>query len=288
VPLVSRGRAFGTFNLVRFEGRPPFSEDDRAFVEEFARRAGLALDNARHFEAARDAARVREEFLSIAAHELKTPLNSLGLHVQALLQSAEEGEALASEAVVRKLRTVRKQTQRIGGLVEELLKLSALSNGRLALERRPMALGALVREVAQRLSEASPRVPVRVSVVEDGVGEWDRERLDQVLTNLVENGLKYGGGRPVDVRVGRCGQDAEVAVSDTGIGIGPEALGRIFGRFERAVSERHYGGFGLGLWIARELVEAHGGTLTVESAPGQGATFFVRLPRAAPGEGEGR
>jgi signal transduction histidine kinase len=286
VPLVSRGRAFGTFNLVRFEGRPPFDEEERVFVEEFARRAGLALENARHHETAEDAARVREEFLSIAAHELKTPLNSLGLHVQSLLQSAEKGEALSSEAVIRKLRTVRKQTQRIGALVEELLKLSRLSNGRLALDRRSLDLGALARDVAQRLSENSPRVPIHVSAEDGIIGDWDRDRLDQVLTNLIENGLKYGGGRPVDVRVRRCGTEAQVSVSDTGIGIDRASLERIFGRFERAVSERHYGGFGLGLWIARELVEAHGGTITVESEPGKGSTFCMRLPM--PGAGEGK
>ena len=118
-------------------------------------------------------------------------------------------------------------------------------------------------------------------------GSWDRLRLEQILTNLLSNAVKYGAGRPISVEVGAAGpgDDAEawIAVRDRGIGMSEGELGRIFGRFERAVSERNYGGLGLGLWIVRQVVDAMGGSISVESQPDRGSTFTVRLPRRARG-----
>jgi len=116
-------------------------------------------------------------------------------------------------------------------------------------------------------------------------GFWDRWRLDQILTNLLSNAIKYGQGRPISIEFGPVGpehgSDVSIAVRDRGIGMSPDALGRIFDRFERAVTDREYGGFGLGLWIARQVVQAMDGTITAESEPGRGSTFTVRLPRGA-------
>ncbi|MFY0525008.1 sensor histidine kinase [Archangium gephyra] len=115
-------------------------------------------------------------------------------------------------------------------------------------------------------------------------GWWDRLRLEQVVTNLVSNAIRYGAGRPIHARVEVVGENARLVVRDEGIGIPPEALERIFGKFERAVSERHSGGLGLGLYITHSIVEAMGGTIRVESRPGQGSTFTVELPRSPPPE----
>jgi signal transduction histidine kinase len=124
-------------------------------------------------------------------------------------------------------------------------------------------------------------IDVRVKGVVDGL--WDRTRLEQILTNLLSNAVKYGAGRPISVEVSGtgAGNDAEawIAISDRGIGMSTEDLGRIFGRFERAVSARNYGGLGLGLWIVRQVVDAMGGSISAESEPGRGSTFTVRLPR---------
>jgi signal transduction histidine kinase len=113
------------------------------------------------------------------------------------------------------------------------------------------------------------------------IGHWDRLRLEQVVSNLIANAIKYGAGRPVEVRVSRGGSYALLEVRDHGIGVAEEDHDRIFQRFERAISGAHYGGFGLGLWISREIVLAQGGFIELESAPGKGATFTVRLPLEA-------
>ena len=111
------------------------------------------------------------------------------------------------------------------------------------------------------------------------VGLWDPERIDSVITNLLGNAIKYGEGKPITVGVDDLGGEARITVHDVGIGIAPEDQERIFGRFERAVSIRHYGGFGVGLWISRQIVEAHGGRIEVTSAPGGGSVFAVVLPK---------
>ncbi len=118
------------------------------------------------------------------------------------------------------------------------------------------------------------------------IGSWDRFRVETVVSNLLSNAIKFGGGAPVEVSVKSDGLDARLTIADRGAGISPEDQARIFERFERAVSERHYGGFGLGLWISRQIVEAHGGTIRVASKPGEGSVFVVSLPLEAPAQAE--
>jgi signal transduction histidine kinase len=168
-------------------------------------------------------------------------------------------------------------------LIDELLDVSRITSGRLTLEREQMDLGDLAREVVDRYAPEAQRAgsTVTLEAAGDTRGNWDRARLDQVLTNLLSNAVKYGAGKPI--HVGVIGPSASenkvrVIVQDQGIGIEASAQARIFGRFERAVSDRHYGGFGLGLWIVRELVEAHGGSVHFESEVGRGSTFVVELP----------
>jgi signal transduction histidine kinase len=155
---------------------------------------------------------------------------------------------------------------------------------RLRLELGEVDLTQVVREVLERFQEEAQRMGTGVELrgAEPVVGRWDRGRLEQVVTNLVSNALKYGAGAPVEVEVRSSGSMALLEVKDHGIGIAPEDLERIFGKFERAVPVRKYGGFGVGLYIVRQLVEALGGAVEVESAPGAGTTFHVVLPLAGP------
>jgi signal transduction histidine kinase len=231
---------------------------------------------------AQAAVRLRDEFLGIAAHELRTPLTSLTLQLQLLHRQLGREEPLDARRLARGVSTSERQTARLAKLVDSLLDVSRLTQGRLELQLEELDLAEVAREVARRFeTEAQAHgVALSVDAPEPVRGRWDRLRLEQVLTNLLSNALKYGPGAPVQVRVRPEGSGARVEVQDWGIGIAPEDAPRIFERFERAVSSRHYGGLGLGLFITRQLVEALGGRIVVASAPQQGSTFTVMLPTA--------
>jgi signal transduction histidine kinase len=173
-----------------------------------------------------------------------------------------------------------RQVKRLASLVHQLLDVSRLAAGRLALELEQFDLVDLVRDVASRFADEEARGGSSIAVVADGPieGRWDKLRIDQVLTNLLTNAVRYGQREPVDVTVAAENGLAVLRVRDRGIGIALEDQGRIFERFERAAPLRNYGGVGLGLWIVKELVAALGGNVSVTSEPGEGATFTVELP----------
>ncbi|QDE93789.1 PAS domain-containing sensor histidine kinase [Myxococcus xanthus] len=227
-----------------------------------------------------EAIRLRDEFLTVASHELKTPLTPLSLKLQTLARATRErrGPELL-ERLPADLEVMQRQVKRLSTLVGELLDVTLISSGHLRLELEPVDLGALVQEVAARFEGESQRTGTPIQAeLDEVVGQWDRGRLEQAVSNLLSNALKYGVGHPVHLQVGRTAEHAWLSVRDEGIGIPPEAVGRIFEKFERAVSERHYGGLGLGLYVTRQNVQAMGGTIDVRSTLGQGATFTVRLP----------
>jgi PAS domain S-box-containing protein len=279
VALRSRGRTLGSLILLRAAGRCPL---DPELAQQLAQRAAMAIDNARLYDQAQQAIRVREEFLSIASHELRTPLTPLRLHLHDLLRRARSAGLAAQppDIVTTRLESASRQVDRVSRLVSNLLDVTRIVSGHVSLEREQVDLAALVREVLERADPEVQRGNYRIQLETTGavIGSWDRLRIDQVVTNLVSNALKYGQGRPVDIKVTREGGRARLSVRDHGIGIPSDQLERIFGRFERAASERTYGGLGLGLYIVRRFVEAHGGLVRVESPPGEGATFTVELP----------
>jgi len=231
----------------------------------------------------RDALRARDEFLSIAAHELKTPMTVLRLHLERLHLLAARGatETLPRSAVEKALAPALRQLARLQQLLEMLLDVSRVGDRRLRLDVGTVDLVEVTRDVAQRLEPPARNadVELRLELPPAPIVLFgDRLRLEQVLNNLLTNAIKYGEGRPVHVRVEEAAEDVVLTVRDAGIGIAPEDQARIFQRFERATSTRQSESLGLGLYIARELVSAHGGTISVRSTPGQGATFEVRLP----------
>jgi PAS domain S-box-containing protein len=280
LPLLARGRALGALTLATAESGRRYEAADLTLGWELGRRAGMAVDNARLYREATDAVRVRDEFLSIASHELRTPLAALMLQVSGVLRLLQKGTPLGPERIVDRLEKAASSGARLEKLIDELLDVSRITSHRLKLERETVDLVALVEETVARMAEAASRAGSPIQLVASGPvsGSWDRLRIDQVITNLLSNAIKYGAGQPVQVTVGEGGGRAVLTVKDAGIGIEPEHQGRIFDRFERAVSDRHYGGLGLGLWITRQIVEAHGGSIRVVSAPGEGATFTVELP----------
>jgi signal transduction histidine kinase len=232
------------------------------------------------------ALRARQDFLSIAGHELKTPLTSVMLNLHAMDVALQARLNIDDDRVLARWQALGRELRRLDRLVEQLLDISRITAGKMPLIPERVDLGELVREVVDRFWSPSME-PGIIDVKQTGPveGFWDRWRLDQILTNLLSNAIKYGQGRPISVEFGPVGpedgSDVSIAVRDRGIGMSPDVLGRIFDRFERAVTDREYGGFGLGLWIARQVVQAMDGTITAESEPGRGSTFTVRLPRGA-------
>ncbi|MFY2558673.1 GAF domain-containing protein [Corallococcus terminator] len=281
VPVRTRGRTLGVITLGTSPPQRPLAMSDVSMMEELARRVAVALENASLYRDAQAAVRLRDEFLSVASHELKTPLTSLKLQHGLIDRSLGSD---SREKVAPRLSTAMRQVQRLASLVDHLLDVSRVSLGRLALEPTEVDLGQAVLDAVERMEEvfAVAGCSVRVDIPEPLQGRWDSLRLDQVLVNLLTNAAKYGAGRPVQVTASTAdGDQVRLSVRDEGIGISETALPRLFGRFERAVSERHYGGLGLGLYISRQIVEAMGGRIEVESREGVGSVFTVHLPRAA-------
>jgi PAS domain S-box-containing protein len=282
VPIATGERpALGALTLVSAESGRRYDRADLALAEELGRRAALAIENSRHYREAREAIAVRDEFLSVAGHELKTPLAALLLQLQSLCRLAERGDLSTDSARTgERLSKTALLGKRLDRLVKELLDVSRITSGHLTLEPQECDLGALARDVAARFEDEAQAAGCAIQLrLEEGVvGQWDRGRVDQVITNLLANAVKYGRGKPIEVSVGTAGGKARLAVRDHGIGIAPEHQERIFGRFERAVSERNYGGFGLGLWIVGQIVDSHRGQVHLESKVGKGATFVVELP----------
>jgi len=189
--------------------------------------------------------------------------------------------ARTPEDAAPRLDVIRRQILRLDRLVNELLDVSRIAAGKLPMVREEVDLAALAQEVVERLADEAKTAGSELTVHAPAavVGQWDRMRLDQVITNLVTNAMKYGRRRPIEVTVTADAGTAWLRVEDQGIGIAPEHHARVFERFERAVAERAFGGLGLGLWIVARIVGDLGGKVHVESALGAGSTFVVALPR---------
>ena len=284
VPITTRSGTIGVIVLAGGSARRRYDESDLTQAVELARRAALATDNTELFTQKTRAVELRDNFLATASHELRTPLTSLGLHLDALMMEAkvlskkEPGLSRFQESLNRAMF----HSERLGGLIRQLLDVSRLREGNtLDIAREMVDLNNLVREVADRFTDEAARASCALEVTLPGqavIGYWDPLRLDQVVTNLIGNAIKYGAGKPVQVEVSAGKDRARLVVRDHGIGIPPGDIDRIFGKFERAVPERHYGGLGLGLWITRQALEAMGGTIQVASTQNVETAFTVELP----------
>jgi signal transduction histidine kinase len=284
---VARGRTIGAMTLVRSSGEKPLTAQDLGFAEELASRAAMALDNAILYREAREAIAARDEFLSVASHELNTPLATLTLQLDEILLRARNND---HEIPDRGVVLARRQVERLSRLVSNLLDVSRISAEQIQLRLTEVDLTATTREVMDQFAAELSRAGCATDLVATRavVGRWDPLRLEQVIANLLSNACKYGAGKPISVSVEMEGDLARLSVRDHGIGIAPSDHERIFERFERAASARHYGGLGLGLYITRQVVEAHGGTIRVVSHTGAGSTFAVELPLAIPARRESK
>ncbi|HZW89653.1 MAG TPA: PAS domain-containing sensor histidine kinase [Myxococcaceae bacterium] len=227
---------------------------------------------------AEEAVRLRDEFLSIAAHELRTPLSAVQLQLQALLERPEGLDPRTRAKVERACRS----GERLVTLVDTLLDVSRITTGSFNLVLSRFDITVAVQEVVDRFREHAIRAGSSVTVRSEGVleGRWDRLRIEQVATNLLTNALKYAAGTPVEITLTGTEHDVTMMVSDAGPGIPPSEQERIFLRFERAAPMRNFGGLGLGLYVARQIVEAHGGQIQLAHPVPKGAHFVIRLPRS--------
>lgn len=219
----------------------------------------------------RRALRVRDDFISLASHELRTPLAILHLQAQSLQRAPGD--------IVEKTGRIARTAHRITSLIDQLFDVARLDHERLELERRDVDLDVITRDVVGHFEEELERFECPLTLTSESVvGSWDPIRVGLVVSNLLANAIKYGRRAPIEIAVSSDGSHGVLSVRDHGIGIAAEDHGRIFQRFERAAPSENYGGLGLGLWITRAIVEQHGGMIAVESAPGEGALFTVRLP----------
>jgi signal transduction histidine kinase/PAS domain-containing protein len=280
-PLVHRRQILGHITMLRDAGRPAYTPEDETLLEDLAHRAAQAIENARLYGQAQAAVAARDEFLSIASHELRTPLTSLRLALENLRRiTGREVAASPSPQLERVLAASERAGQRLEKLVEALLDVSRIHMGRLELDVEELDLADVVDEAVASVDDELRQSGSTVDVQgEPTLGHWDRLRLGQVLVNLLANAVKYGAGKPIEIRYGARDTRAWLSVRDHGIGIDAADQRHIFERFERAVSSQNYGGLGLGLYIVKRILEAHGGTVRVESRPGEGASFEVEVPR---------
>jgi PAS domain S-box-containing protein len=280
VPLTARGHTLGAITFLSSTAARRYRAADLTQAEDLARRAALAVDNARLYREAQDAIQTRDEFMSVAAHELKTPITSLRGYAQLVLRQLDRDGVLDPVRVKRALEVIDQQSDKLANLVSQLLDVSRIEAGRLVLDRQVVDVSSLVENVVTAAQASTTkhtltmRSPIWVRALVDPL------RLEQVMTNLVGNAIKYsprGGGIDIQIDVARP-DTLRITVTDQGIGIAPEHRAYIFDRFYQAHGPGHFGGMGLGLYISRQIVELHHGRIEAEFPSEGGTRFVVTLP----------
>jgi PAS domain S-box-containing protein len=271
VPIQHRGHAVGNLYLSKPPGEAPFSEEDQSVVELLASHAAIAIENARLYDQLQAAVRAREEVLSVVSHDIRNPLGAIAMREEILERTGGAHPEAHAQAVLRAVGTAQR-------LIDGLLDAASLDAGQLRLELDEHDVDAIIADVVDVIAPvaASREVAIHRDVPAGLRLRCDQARLSQVISNLLGNAVKFTGPKgAIAIRAERAGAELVIAVADTGTGISPDALPRVFDRYFTKGGQK---GTGLGLYIARGIVEAHGGRIWVTSTPGRGSTFFVALP----------
>ena len=279
VPLTTRGQTLGTLSLVSECRDQPFTAFDLAFAEELGRRIASGIDNAQLYSDAQRAIRMREDVLAIVSHDLRNPLSSISLNADQLLHGPEK---IAPQRVTKHAQAIRRNVERMDRLIGDLLDVASIDGGRLSLELKPNRVRGLVAEALSMFEVQASGRSIRLlsSSLPDVDLLCDRERVLQVLSNLIGNALKFSAeGRSIALQGELRGRVVKFSVSDEAVGITPDQIEHIFERYWQA-PEALRKGSGLGLYIAKGIVEAHGGRIWVDSTPGVGSTFSFTIPLA--------
>lgn len=277
-PLIARERVIGAITFSSVQPERYYTREDLDFAQELARRIALTLDNARLYQEAQKAIQVRDDFISIASHELRTPVTSLKLYVAVLQkQLARVGE----ENVVHSLTKMDAQLNKLTQLIKDLLNVSKIEVGRLDFQQELFDLNEVVKETVEQIQPTTRKHDIHIEGMISQPAWGDKERVGQVITNLLTNAIKYSPqADTIIVRVTSTPDAAVVSVEDFGIGIEQEHIHAIFERFYRVSDpdEKTFPGLGIGLYISHEIIKRHGGTLSVESEKGRGSVFSFTLP----------
>jgi signal transduction histidine kinase len=255
-------------------------------IREFNRKEKNLLNKIDELESkysqAQQEIKIREEFISIASHELKTPLTSTLLKLQGALHNIKNTSLadFSVQKLLEMLESAEGQTQRLAKMINDLLNVSIIRTGRLDLELEELDLNQLVKEVVVNFKERAEKEGYKITSVLDGEIKIraDKIRITQVISNLLSNAMKYGQNKPIEIKVSKELNTAKIIVKDQGIGIPRPEQEKIFALFERVVNNSEYKGLGIGLYISNQIVKAHKGKVKVESSEGKGATFIVELP----------
>ena len=229
------------------------------------------------------ALQMRDEFMSMVVHELRTPLSVLAMEVRVRQHQVAAGNStfFSAENLSRMFERDQRQVRSLTRLIDDMLDVSQIQHGKMSIRRGPCDLAAMLRRVVAEVQGQRSDVPIMLKADGvDAVGEWDEFRLEQVVVNLLTNALRYGAGKPVRVELEQLPGATAIRVTDQGVGIAPDDRARVFEQFVRVGDRMRTPGLGLGLYITKQLVEAHGGTISVESTLGEGSTFTVALPIA--------
>ncbi len=287
VPLVARDRPLGTLTLVSTSPERRYDETTVALAEAIATRSAFAIENAWLYQAAQSATRARDEVLDLVSHDLRNPLSAISMCAR-VLQEHPPGDAGARNELTG---AILESTHLMQRLIQDLLDVSAIESGRLTMHREPARISAIVDAVipmVQHAADARGLTLSRTLLEPVPAVDVDAMRIEQVLANLMVNAVKFTDtGGTVSVHVDATPPFVYVQVRDTGCGIPPDALPHIFNRYWHAGRQSPLESTGLGLSIARGIVDAHGGTIAVASAVGVGSTFTFTLPIAGAGEAEG-
>lgn len=281
LPLVIASEAFGALSF-SFAKKSGFTKDEKDFMMALARQCAQAIHRSQLYDNAKIAVEVRDEFLSIASHELRTPLTPLKLQLQGLSRQIKSGkiDKMTPEQWQKIAETSDRQINRLSTLIDDLLDVSRITSGKLNLKKEHFSLKQMIDEVirqyAQQLRDAHALTDLVVE--QDSIGFWDKVRIEQVFINLLTNATKYAPNKPIHITISTDNRVAKIKVRDEGPGIKPEDRERIFNRFERVASRENVGGLGLGLYISKQIVEAHMGKIYVESSSETGSIFTVELP----------
>lgn len=280
VPVVARHRLVGLLILGRSPSSEPYSFDDLTLAAELAGRVALAVDNARLYRDAQEAIRARDEFLAMAAHELKTPVTSLKGFAQLAVRLINKADNPDLSQIRQAMQVIDQQSDKLTNLMQSLLDVSRIESNRLAVDLKVGDVSSIVRDAVEKLAVTSGRHNILVQAPSSAPALVDSVRLEQVITNLIDNAIKFSpDDKPIEVDVLTPASDTvQLSVRDYGIGIPPEQQKMIFERFYQAHGNGSRGGMGLGLFICKHIVDIHGGTLRVESADGGGTRFSVTLP----------